>query len=64
MENLSVTDDKEVELDEEIMDLIESRNRARKEKDWKKADKLRDMLLTKVIEIKDTPNGTVWSGNV
>ncbi len=65
VENMSVAEPEgEEELDAETMNLINARNTARKEKNWKKADELRDMLLTKGIEIKDTPNGTVWSRNV
>ena len=54
----------EAELDPDTMLLIEARNTARKEKDWKRADELRDELFARGIVIKDTPNGTVWSRNV
>ncbi len=65
LENLSVPEGKkEDDLDPEIKNLIDLRNRARSEKDWKKADELRDLLLSKGFAIKDTPSGTEWSINV
>ena len=47
-------------LDEEIENLIEERTNARKEKDFKKADEIRDKLHQMGIELKDTPTGVVW----
>ena len=46
---------------EDIEELIFKRNDARKEKDYKKADELRDKLLEMGVVIKDTPTGTIWS---
>jgi cysteinyl-tRNA synthetase len=46
--------------EEEISRLIEERNRARKEKNWKKADEVRNDLLSKGIVLEDTPTGTIW----
>lgn len=40
---------------------IAERNRARKSKDFKRADQLRDELLAMNIEIKDSAQGTTWS---
>ena len=48
------------DLDSEIEDLIEQRNAARKEKDFKKADEIRDKLLSMVIVLKDTRDGVIW----
>ncbi len=45
---------------EEIERLIAERNQARKEKDWARADVLRDRLNELKVLIKDTPQGTVW----
>ena len=45
----------------EIEALITARNQARKEKDFAKADAIRDELLLKQIEIKDSASGTTWS---
>jgi len=65
LENLSIPEERKVDdLDPEIKNIIDLRNTARSEKDWKKADELRDLLLSKGIAIKDTPSGTEWSKNV
>jgi len=44
--------------DEEIMKLIEERNEARKNKDFKRADEIRDLLKEKGIILEDTKDGT------
>jgi cysteinyl-tRNA synthetase len=46
--------------EEEILKFIEERNAARKEKNWKKADEIRNDLLSKGIVLEDTPSGTLW----
>jgi cysteinyl-tRNA synthetase len=46
--------------DEEILRSIEERNQARKEKSWKRADEIRNDLLSKGIVLEDTPSGTTW----
>jgi len=45
---------------EEIEGLINQRNEARRDKDFKLADEIRDKLKLKGIEIEDTKNGTIW----
>ena len=50
-------------LKEWIEDMIEKRAQAKKEKDFKKADSIRDELLAKNIKLKDTPQGTAWEQN-
>lgn len=40
--------------------LIDLRARARAERSWQLADMLRDRLVAAGIEVRDTPNGTVW----
>lgn len=46
---------------EEIMNmLLEAREKARSEKDWKKADNIRDDLKELGFEIQDTDSGPVW----
>ncbi|MEJ5227127.1 cysteine--tRNA ligase [Thermodesulfovibrio sp.] len=47
-------------LEEEIEELINERNQARKEKNWQKADDIRNFLLTKGIILEDRPDKTVW----
>jgi len=44
----------------EIEALIEERRRAREEKNWKRADEIRDALAAKRIVLKDGPSGTTW----
>ncbi|HJT43323.1 MAG TPA: cysteine--tRNA ligase [Rhizomicrobium sp.] len=46
--------------DLEIRRLVEMRNAARKNKDFKESDRIRDDLLAKGIVLKDGPEGTVW----
>ena len=48
-------------LDEEIEKLIEERSMAKKEKDFAKADAIRDKLLGMGIQLKDTREGVKWS---
>ena len=45
---------------EEIERLINQRNEARRNKDFKLADQIRNKLKSKGIEIEDTKNGTIW----
>lgn len=53
--------EKKYELTEEEKKLIEERNIARKNKDWKKADEIREKLRKKGIVLKDYPSITLWS---
>lgn len=48
------------ELKEYILAKIEERKVAKKEKDFARADAIRDELAAKGIQIKDTREGTVW----
>lgn len=48
------------ELKEYILAKIEERKAAKKEKDFAKADAIRDELAAKGIQIKDTREGTIW----
>src|ERR1700754_1776493 len=43
-----------------IADAIAARNAARKNKDFKESDRIRDDLLAKGIVLKDGPGGTTW----
>ncbi|MRX28496.1 cysteine--tRNA ligase [Kangiella sp. HZ709] len=46
--------------DEEIDDLIQQRLQARADKDWAKADEIRDRLNELNIELEDGASGTSW----
>ena len=39
------------------MALVEERTQAKKEKNYQRADEIRDILKEKGITLKDTPNG-------
>ena len=47
-------------LDEEIEALIEERQAARKEKNFARADEIRDILLSRGIILEDTREGVKW----
>ena len=57
---LCILEKKEEDLPEEILNLIKEREKARKEKDFKKADLIREKLKEKGIILEDTPYGTRW----
>lgn len=48
------------ELDQEIQSLIDERNRARSERDFSRADAIRDELFKRGVVLEDTPQGTRW----
>ncbi len=51
----------ESEVDEDFIQAqIEARLQARKEKNWAEADRIRDELAEKGIQLKDGPGGTTW----
>ena len=54
------TEKKEEILDDEIEKLIQERQEARKNKDFKRADEIRDLLLEKGIVLEDTREGVRW----
>ena len=51
------------DLDSEIEALIEQRTQARKAKDFKTADEIRDKLKEMGITLEDTPQGVKWTRN-
>ncbi len=55
---------KKVSLDQQIEALIEQRQQARKSKDFKMADKIRDDLVAQGIVLEDTPQGVRWKRKV
>ena len=62
--SLSLLDNKEKEIDENlktwILEQIEKRNEAKKNKDYETADNIREELKSKGIQIKDTREGTIF----
>jgi cysteinyl-tRNA synthetase len=54
---LGLLDEKEEKLDHAVIQLIEERQKARKEKNFALADKIRDELKEKGIVLEDTPQG-------
>ena len=56
---IETTKEEEI-LDEEIEKLIEERQAARKNKDFARADEIRDQLLEQGIVLKDTREGVKW----
>ena len=58
---LKIKDSKPLTVDRiEIEKLIDGRNEARKNRDFSKADQIRDELSKKGILLEDTPQGTRW----
>jgi cysteinyl-tRNA synthetase len=53
--NMQINDDEEIP--KEIVELAEQRKKARIEKIWAESDRLRDLILQKGYEIKDTKEG-------
>ena len=47
-------------MSEDIQKLIDARQEARKKKDFKKSDRIRDYLLGKGIVLEDTATGVSW----
>ena len=50
---------KEIEIPEEVLKLVEARKQARQEKNWAESDRLRDLIKEKGYEVKDTKEGMV-----
>jgi cysteinyl-tRNA synthetase len=48
------------ELPDELLALVREREQARDGRDWARADALRDELLGHGIQLKDSPDGTIW----
>ena len=45
---------------EQVQHLIEERALAKQQKDYARADSLRDQLVSQGIILEDTPKGTLW----
>ena len=54
-------EERDQQADPEVLELIEQRQLARKNKDLAKSDEIRDELLKRGIALKDTPDGVKWS---
>ena len=48
-------------LDGAMEIVLESRRKAREEKNWAESDRIRDRLAASGITVKDTKEGPVWS---
>jgi cysteinyl-tRNA synthetase len=57
---LGVLEEKEEKLSSELTKLIEEREKARKEKNYEKADKIREDIKIKGILLEDTKEGVRW----
>ena len=55
-----IVEKEEEMLDSDIEMLIEERQNARKEKNFARADEIRDMLKNSGIELEDTRQGVKW----
>jgi cysteinyl-tRNA synthetase len=49
-----------LDLDAEIEALVQARERARRERDFARADAIRDDLRARGIALEDTPQGVRW----
>ena len=54
---LKITEKKEEEIPQEILDLVEQRKIARQERNWEESDRLRDLITEKGYSVKDTKDG-------
>ncbi len=57
---LNIANTQKEPIDSEIEELIEKRNEARKQKNFKEADAIRDKLKEMHIILEDTPAGVKW----
>jgi cysteinyl-tRNA synthetase len=50
----------ESDFEQRVKALIEKRNLARAQKDWKESDRIRDELAAMGVVLKDSKDGTTW----
>ena len=55
--------DNQIKIDPEIKDLAEQRQKARQEKNFALADKIRDEIVSRGFILEDTPSGVVIKKN-
>ena len=53
-------ENKKMKIRDLVMDLIDQRQIARKNKDWDNADQIRDKLNDIGVIVEDSPNGPIW----
>ena len=61
--DLASYENEEEALPEEILELVNSRNEARANKNWAESDRLRDLLIEKGYSVKDSKEGTIVEKN-
>lgn len=54
---LKITEKREEEIPQEILELVEQRKVARNEKNWTESDRLRELIAQKGYSVKDTKDG-------
>ena len=54
---LKLLEKEKIKITKEIQKIVEEREKARKSKDWKKADELREALKNKGYYVNDTEHG-------
>jgi cysteinyl-tRNA synthetase len=57
---LGILKREEITLDEKVVELIQKRNQARKDKKWEEADRIRKEIEALGIILEDSPEGTKW----
>ena len=57
---LGVLDDGDQVLDADLEAMLEARVDARRARDWRRSDELRDALAAAGIVVEDTPDGQRW----
>ena len=57
---LGILEVEEESISKQVESLIEKREQARKDKDFKTEDKIRDNLKKRGIVLEDTPKGVRW----
>ncbi|MBN2059748.1 MAG: cysteine--tRNA ligase [Deltaproteobacteria bacterium] len=58
---LGIMDLTPLKSDKSVESIVEEREKARKTGDWATADRLRNELKKKGVELSDTKDGTIWS---
>lgn len=54
---IKITEKREEEIPQDILDLVEQRKQARTDKNWAESDRLRDLIIEKGYSVKDTKDG-------